>query len=286
MISSVVSGGLDADPTPGTGGAYRRPCPVCGNGGYRVVMEHSPWVLGRCDTCGMAYLPEVPAPEVFEDDLEWDQSFRQERLRRWLNSPWARLWTALLLVVKPDRAKRALQHVRALRGPGRMLEIGCGDGRLAALALKQGYDPLGVELSPAMVRKAQSRLGAERVRQGRVEALDLAGEAFDLCVGVSVVEHEPQPLAMLEHVRTLLKPGGTLALKTPNYDSWLRRLRGRRWSGYRWPEHVQYFTPRTLGRLVERAGFEVVRVLASPLSDNFWLGARLAAEVPPRTPPA
>ena len=69
-------------------------------------------------------------------------------------------------------------------------------------------------------------------------------------------------------------PEGVVVLKMPNFASRLRTLRGRRWSGYRWPEHVQHFTPTTLRPLIEGAGFEVVRIDANAWSDNFWLAAR------------
>ena len=83
---------------------------------------------------------------------------------------------------------------------------------------------------------------------------------------------------MLARVRELLRDGGGVAVKVPNFDCWLRRLRGRRWSGYRWPEHVQYFTPQTLTAVLERAGFEVQRLVAPPWSDNFWVLARPGRE--------
>ncbi|MBU0641469.1 MAG: class I SAM-dependent methyltransferase, partial [Planctomycetes bacterium] len=70
-----------------------------------------------------------------------------------------------------------------------------------------------------------------------------------------------------------LCPGGVCVHKVPNYDSLLRRVLGRRWSGYRWPEHFQYYTPKTLGRLVAEVGFEVLRIDANPLSDSLWLTA-------------
>ena len=52
----------------------------------------------------------------------------------------------------------------------------------------------------------------------------------------------------------LLRPGGVCVHKVPNYDSFLRIWLKTRWSGYRWPEHMQYFTPATLGRLLSDAG--------------------------------
>ena len=76
-----------------------------------------------------------------------------------------------------------------------------------------------------------------------------------------------------------LRAGGRVIVKVPNYASWNRRLRGTRWCGYRWPDHVNYFTPATLAAAARAAGLEVVRMNAFdrlPISDSLYavLGPR------------
>jgi SAM-dependent methyltransferase len=111
-----------------------------------------------------------------------------------------------------------------------------------------------------MAAKARWRLGDERVLIGRLEDLPLAPGSFDVITAISFLEHDPQPAKLLGQAFNLLRPGGALFIKVPNYDSLLRRWRGTHWSGYRWPEHVQYFTPghagpaRPRGRLRGRRG--------------------------------
>ncbi len=265
---------------PGSHGVGRvecgvpRNCPLCGDGGGVELARSEPWRLIACGGCGLAYLPEVPPPAAIESDFDWHASFRRERLQRWLRTPLARVWTGLLGLIKPDRDRRALRRIRRWTPPGRLLDIGAGTGRLAAYALRAGFDPVCVELSPGMAARAAERLGAERVRRGRLQDFEFEGGSFDVAVAISFLEHEPEPRRLLRRVHGLLRTGGALIAKVPNFDSWLRRLRGRRWSGYRWPEHVQYFTPATLGALVERNGFSVSACRAHALSDNLWMLAR------------
>lgn len=256
--------------------ALTRSCPLCEADGGRELLRHDAWRLIECARCRLAYLPEIPAPESIEGEFEWLGSFRRERRLRWLNSPLARFWTGVFLMLKPAREVRALSRIRRAMPAGRLLDVGAGDGRLAALAQQHGYDVLCVELSPAMARKAAQRLGAERVLVGRLDSFAFEPGSFDIVVAVSFLEHEPVPLPMLRRAFELLRSGGALVVKVPNFASLLRRLRGRRWSGYRWPEHVQYFTPETLSALLARAGFGVESIAANPLSDNFWLVARRA----------
>ena len=251
----------------------QRVCPVCGADDYAVVMKHDTWRLGECRNCTLAYLPEIPSAEAIETDFDWDDSFARERLERWARNPFFRAWTLLTMIVKPNREVRAMRRIRRLAGPGRMLDIGCGDGRLGATALRYGYEPVGVDLSPKMVAKARQRLGDERVLCGRLEDFALEPGSFDLVVAVSYLEHDPEPGPMVRRMFELLRPGGVCALKVPNYGSKLRRLLGRRWSGFRWPEHLQYFSPLTLGRLMADAGFEPLAISAPALGDNLWLAS-------------
>ena len=72
-----------------------------------------------------------------------------------------------------------------------------------------------------------------------------------------LLEHVADPIALLQAARARLKPGGTLQLAVPNAGAWEARLRG--WTSYE-PYHLLYFTPVTLRRAVERAGFNVVQV--------------------------
>ncbi len=251
-----------------------RDCPVCGGERASPLMSHGEWRLVQCDECALPYMPVIPTDEAIDRDFDWSRTFAETKRSRWLNTPGARLWTAFLLPLRSRREIRAMRQIRRSAPPGRMLDIGCGTGRLDAMAMKRGYDPLGIEISGAMAARAAQRLGSERVRVARLRDLDLPAGSFDLAVGISYMEHEPAPLPVLRRLRELLRPGGVFVAKTPNYDCWLRSLRGRRWSGYRWPEHVQYFTPATLSRLAEAAGFAVERVEANPLSDNFWIVLR------------
>lgn len=255
----------------------RRACPLCATSNGRTVLERPPWRLLECAGCGLAYLPEYPSEERLDAEFDWDESFRRERYERWMRNPLMRAWTMTMLMLKPSREGRAMRLIRRHAPPGRMLDIGCGDGRLLARAAALGYDITGVEPSPKMASKAARRIGSERVRVGRMDDFEWTDASFDLIVTVSYLEHEPDPLPALATMRRLLKPGGVCAHKTPNYATWLRKLLGKRWSGYRWPEHVQYFTPATLGRLLNAAGFEQVAVQAWSLSDNFWSISRRAA---------
>lgn len=255
-------------------GLVRRACPICASDSYREVLRHEPWRLVCCDSCQLLYLPEHPGREAIDTDFEWASSFARQRRERWASNPVMRMWTLAVLWLKASRQRRALRFIQRFAPVGRMLDVGCGDGRLLALAAHRGHDVLGIESSPKMVARALRRLPATAVVRGRLAEIDLPPCSFDLAVTVSYLEHDPQPAQTLRQIHGLLRPGGLCVHKVPNYDSRLRMLLGKRWSGYRWPEHMQYFTPQTLGRVLTDSAFDIVAVKANPLGDNFWIVGR------------
>ena len=125
-----------------------RDCPLCDANEYTLLIEHHLWRLVQCAQCGLAYLPEIPRHKMIEHEQDWNESFSRERRRRWLSNPWMRAWTMALMFLKPSRERRAMRRIVRFVPPGRLLDVGCGDGRLAGVAFRCGFEPLGIELSP------------------------------------------------------------------------------------------------------------------------------------------
>ena len=71
-----------------------------------------------------------------------------------------------------------------------------------------------------------------------------------------------------------IKKNGYVIIKVPNFSCWNRHIRKENWCGFRFPDHVNYFTPSTLKKLALDTGFKIHQFnLAdrSPLSDNMWM---------------
>jgi SAM-dependent methyltransferase len=91
------------------------------------------------------------------------------------------------------------------------------------------------------------------------------GESFDVVVAADVLEHVRSPERILEDIRSLLAPGGSLLVSVPNFGHWYPRARvalgrfdyDRR--GILDKDHVRFFTRRSFERLVSDAEFRVVR---------------------------
>ena len=151
---------------------------------------------------------------------------------------------------------------RHARPPGRMLDLGCGDGGLLWLARRDGWDVRGVELYPEQSALVRSRLG---FAVDTSDILSYSGEpaAWDVVVLTHVLEHLPDPLAALRKIRHFLKPAGVAVLEFPNIDALDARVRRLldRWGVHRRhyaatyvPGHVQEFCRASFAYAAERAG--------------------------------
>jgi SAM-dependent methyltransferase len=210
--------------------------------------------------------------------------------------PWVAKWSALTRFVRravlPNR-NRLFAMARAVLPRGTsltLLDVGCGTGSLLADIARRyarlgiAVVPLGIEISrhlAAVSGAAYAALGGKVVFAGAVDGMsEFPPESLDGIFLSSFLEHEAQPLRLLRETRRALKTAGAIVLKVPNYACWNRLLRGRRWCGYRFPDHVNYFTPRTLAILATEAGFVVARqnfLDRLPLSDSMYAVLRKKA---------
>ena len=268
-----------------------RACPLChlDNHLEAVFARYSPadWDLKRCPGCGFVYLESIPDYAATAQTLAWDHTFHawhavrsKAPAQRALSTlgRWIRRATRTL-----RRRRRMDQMVAERAAPGPVLDVGCGKGSQLA-RLPAQYVPYGIEISPGQAAIAQAmvarRGGAIMVKPGATGLREFPADFFTAIMMRSYLEHESQPREALEGAARALTRDGVLLIKVPNYGCANRRVFGRRWCGFRFPDHLNYFTPASLTRLCAECGL-VVKEFSwfdrLPTSDNMWLVVQRAA---------
>lgn len=220
------------------------------------------WTFRQCRICATLFLSPRPAPN--------------EMGRIYPSNYYAYDFTAkrsLGYKVKAilDRSA-AKKYLSLLARPGKILDVGCGDGRLLGVFFDLGVekkDLHGLELDEPAVSRAQKN--GLQVQRRSFEDAEYPKETFELIILQQVIEHVGDPAAVLRKIRDLLAPGGHVVLETPNSASWDHALfASRYWGGYHIPRHFFLFNPRSLTRLLELNGLRVRKIepLASP---SFWI---------------
>ena len=136
--------------------------------------------------------------------------------------------------------------------------------------------PHGIEISREAAAKANARFipaGGRAVHAPCLEGLRQFPDDYFTATSLrSYLEHELRPAEALKELWRVLKTGAIVIVKVPNFASFNRRVMGKRWCGFRYPDHLNYFTPDTLRRMAGDCGFQTWFGLTwrLPTSDNMW----------------
>ena len=250
-----------------------RRCPACGHhageaAGYRPLpfaYRHAGAVLpgGECPACGLRGLTVQPAAHEFAA-LYAGSYFQGGDVRCGHVGDY--------FAERPTLLREADALVAAVLEParpagvahgGRLLELGTAAGALLEAARERGWSVQGVEFSAAAAAEA-ARHGVPVVVGGLADAA-LPAASFDVAFAGDVLEHVPDPAAVLRELARVLAPGGALVLRGPMATHSLARALGLAVTGalgrVRWldepPYHLWEFTPRPLRRLVADSGLRV-----------------------------
>lgn len=229
-----------------------RECGACGSLRWRAAGEVCGKRYARCDECGVVRL---------YDRVAGDQLHRlyagyypgadptPDELRRQLDNPTFAHRRRRLEAAVPEAGRR-------------IFEVGCGDGNFLAYLRGHGWQVHGSEYDAETAALARRRHGIDLFVGDVADAVP-PGAPFEVAAAYHVLEHVYRPAEWLAAVRRMLGPGGILHLQVPNQGSLTRRLTGPAWASVMFPQHVYFYTPRTLAGLLCRAGF-------APLASTTW----------------
>lgn len=250
----------------------------------------------ECTETGMVFLENPPAYEQLADEFAWQKTYAEEKKRRTKAEPvLARVsgmvkWMRLNLK-KPRLIRTAAHHIRELRAKQpkgavfNLVDVGCGGGEKTAqipeFLIAKGeasVSPIGVEVSEVLAAAAQRRFepfGGRCIEQPAVEGMEsIETDSVQLVILSSFLEHEINPVGLLAVSKRKLVEGGRVIIKVPNFGSLNRQFRKEKWCGFRYPDHVNYFTPQTLRATIEAAGLKMRKpgwLDIMPTSDNMWV---------------
>jgi SAM-dependent methyltransferase len=242
-------------------------CHVCSSTNDTAYIEARGYRIAQCQNCGLWFVNPQPTTEelrqfysTYDDGEQWRNL--EERFNRGVRD-------AIL------RIKRS----------GSVLDVGCGSGNFLRCMKETGFSAFGIEPSGSGSEYARDEHGVD-IYHGMIEEY-LASHRdrrFDVITMLNVLEHVTAPVSILSQLSKVLSSDGVLVLVVPDarFHDWIGRFRrfagvsDPYWieqpksflSGFKLPDHLCSFQPRTVAALLERSKFRVISMRAAPVVIN------------------
>jgi len=141
---------------------------------------------------------------------------------------------------------------------GKLLDIGCALGHFLELAKKESWEVTGLDISDYSIREVRKK-GIMAVKGPLVQAR-LKSSSFGVVTLFQTLEHDYDPLGLLDEIKRILKPGGLLVLTVPDQKNILARILGKKWHGWQTEGHLIWFDSQNLEFALKKAGFSKIKV--------------------------
>jgi len=155
---------------------------------------------------------------------------------------------------------------------GRLLDVGCGNGKFLMVAKGYGFDVWGIDIDRQSVEIAKGVLENNIHFMELGQFVKFAKERdleFDVITFFEVLEHQDRPIEFLESIKSILKKGGYVAGSVPNRDRWI--IDETEWDYP--PHHLLRFSKKSLQTTLSVAGFSNIEVVSLDFSFKLkeWL---------------
>ncbi len=226
-------------------------CNLCCSIEFKIIYKEGIFKLCKCKKCGLVYVnPIPPKKELFKYYNEkyytpWQET--QGRLRY-------KIW------------QRRMDRIERFKKKGRLLDVGCGLGMFLGEAKKRGWHVFGTEVSEYARDYIKKSYGIE-IFYGEFKESSFRDNFFDVVTFWHVLEHMPDPLGNLVRAWQVLKPQGLIVIAVPNINNYIFRIaylctkfrRFKIFSLQKREIHLYHFSPYTLRKIIEKAGFRPLR---------------------------
>lgn len=242
-------------------------CPVCSESDFHVRYEGIRGVDDKrydfivCTTCGFGTISPPPSASELTDFYSANYESRTKvniydhvSAHDFIETNKSDIEDnfTLLSLIEPYRTAEQK----------RLLDVGCGHGFMCYAAKLRGLTATGVDLDSDAKRIGETHLGV-KIISGTIA--DVAEHHFDLVTEIMTLEHVLEPAKHVALIKERLDDSGLYAGSVPNIDGVYARLRGRNWYHLAPPEHLNYFSTKTLKQFLQNAGFDILYIGTIPL---------------------
>lgn len=228
-------------------------CPACATDMPQFVFEKFGFKFQRCPECRTIYMSPRPSEAVMSDYYA-----NSENYAFWAEHIFPASEVSRREKIQKPWLQRIVGYCEEFGIPkGTLLEVGPGFGTFCSVAIesKQFMRILAVEPTPQLANACRAR-GVEVIEKRIEDAVGDIRDAEVVCA-FEVIEHLFEPRRFIEGIRSFISPGGLLVLSCPNGEGFDIATLGATSLAVD-AEHVNLFNPKSLTRLLESCGFEIL----------------------------
>ena len=236
-------------------------CNLCGQDSTRDLIVQEPFYIAQCKECGLIYEnPRVAEEEVLK--LITSDGVTVEH--------WKTVWHDSKIRLFQNNLKR----IERYSPQGRLLDVGCGYGTFLKIAKLHHWQVEGVEISTSASKYAEEELGIRVLNS--LHDPRLADNYFDVITMWEVLNQMYNPSGELREAKRVLRPGGLLALRLQNavFHVEINRILSclgnlhERLHIIPFVFHPYIFSPQTIRKILEKAGFKDITIEVSEFTSG------------------
>lgn len=221
-------------------------CLLCKGTNLAPLAGYEKAHLCQCKSCSFVFAQQIP---TVQELIEYYDGYgRNDYL-----SP---------ITIK--RYHELLDQFEPFRKTNNLIDVGCGIGYFLEVAKERGWNVYGTEYTDEAIRICSEK--GITMKQGKLNPDDFKDIEFDIVTSFEVLEHINNPLEEVANFNTILRTGGLVYFTTPNFNSLLRYRLKANYNVITYPEHLSYYTPKTISRLFTAKGFKKKKVETTGIS--------------------
>ena len=225
---------------------YHSKCLICNSDNINPLENYKESYLYACGKCNFVFSAKIPTDqELYKHYVKYK---RDDYL-----SP---------ITIK--RYNEILDEFEPFRKTNRLIDIGCGIGYFLEEAEKRGWEVYGTEYTEEAIEIC-SKKGIS-MQKGVLTPSNYDLESFDIITSFEVIEHINNPREELNNFYKLLRKGGIVYVTTPNFNSILRYRLKSAYNVICYPEHLSYYTPKTLNKVFNKSRFKTNKITTTGFS--------------------
>jgi 2-polyprenyl-3-methyl-5-hydroxy-6-metoxy-1,4-benzoquinol methylase len=221
-------------------------CPISGSSDLKPMKGYEKYFLVKSQPAGFVFSAKIPTEKELEDNYSGYSPMKYF-------SP-----------VTKTRYKELLNGFQQYNTNNRLHDLGCGSCLFLSVAKEENWDITGNEVSDAAVSKCKE-CGIE-IKNGDFDSNWFESESIDVVTAFEVLEHLADPVDELKKIHRVLRKGGLFCFTTPNFNAIERYLLKSNYNILSFPDHLAYYTPKTVDFLMTKNGFRKVKLQTTGFS--------------------